>query len=90
VWVSAHADEKGTFARNVRLAKKRATTVRGALRRALGTTVTISAHPYGEVMPEDCNTGSDHADDSRGRAYNRRVEIRTRRLMTYEPPSCDP
>jgi outer membrane protein OmpA-like peptidoglycan-associated protein len=88
VWVSGHADEKGTFARNVRLAQQRADIVGGALRRRLGTGLAISVHPYGEVMPETCNTGSDHADNRTGRAFNRRAEIRTRRLLTYAEIDC--
>jgi outer membrane protein OmpA-like peptidoglycan-associated protein len=90
VFVAGHADEKGDEAGNVRLSRRRANRVEKALRKRLPKDVKIIARGYGERLPLRCNRLKDGSDDRKSRAVNRRVEIRTRRLMTAYEQVCMP
>jgi outer membrane protein OmpA-like peptidoglycan-associated protein len=70
VTVSGFTDSVGTPAYNLGLSRRRAEAVATALRARLGPGVTIRAAGFGEDRPV-----SDNGTD-RGRALNRRVEIR--------------
>jgi outer membrane protein OmpA-like peptidoglycan-associated protein len=67
--VEGHTDARGKAAYNLRLARRRATTVAEALRSELPG-VRIAVRAYGEARPVASNTTAP------GRARNRRVEIR--------------
>lgn len=74
VLVTGHTDGLGTADHNRALSERRAAAVAGALRADLGPTPTITAEGRGStepVAPETING----ADDPRGRAQNRRVQI---------------
>lgn len=75
VRVVGYTDSKGSNAFNLRLSRRRAAAVEGALRRALGTDApTLRTQGRGEADPVANNT-RDGADDPKGRARNRRVEL---------------
>jgi len=74
VRIEGHTDDKGSDAYNVRLSERRARTVARALRSALsGADVAVAGR--GEADPVAANT-VDGKDSPKGRARNRRVEIR--------------
>lgn len=75
VRIEGHTDDKGSPGYNVRLSQRRAEAVRTALRGALGgAKVTVVGR--GETEPIVGNRTADGADSPKGRARNRRVEIR--------------
>jgi outer membrane protein OmpA-like peptidoglycan-associated protein len=67
--VEGHTDARGKAAYHRRLARRRATTVAEALRSQMPG-VRIAVRAYGEARPVASNS------TARGRARNRRVEIR--------------
>jgi OmpA-OmpF porin, OOP family len=74
VLVTGHTDGIGTADYNQALSERRAAAVAGALRAELGSAPAITAEGRGStepVAPETING----ADDPRGRAQNRRVQI---------------
>ena len=76
VVVEGHTDDKGGEAYNLTLSRRRAQAVRRALRDELGRRgPALRAVGRGEAEPEVRNTTSSGADDPRGRARNRRVEV---------------
>ena len=76
VSVEGHTDSKGSPSFNVRLSLRRAQAVRRALDRAVGGDVRVTASGRGESKPVAENQTKDGSDNPRGRARNRRVEIR--------------
>jgi outer membrane protein OmpA-like peptidoglycan-associated protein len=75
VRIDGHTDDKGSPGYNVRLSKRRAQAVERALGSALGgAKVTVVGR--GEADPVASNRTKDGADSPKGRARNRRVEIR--------------
>ena len=75
VRVVGYTDSKGSDAFNDRLSRRRAAAVERALRRALGSGAPpLRTEGRGEADPVAGNT-KDGADDPRGRARNRRVEL---------------
>lgn len=76
VTVSGYTDAKGSPAYNLDLSRRRARAVADELRRRLGGgAVALTVRGLGEADPVASNTRPDGADDPRGRAKNRRVEI---------------
>lgn len=76
VSVDGYTDAKGSPAYNMRLSQRRAQAVATALRGRLGgTAITVAAHGHGSAKPIAPNTKKNGADNPRGRAENRRVEI---------------
>ena len=74
--VEGHTDSKGSPAYNRALSQRRAEAVRRALVAALGSRAPrIVAEGRGETEPVASNT-RDGKDNPRGRALNRRVEVR--------------
>jgi outer membrane protein OmpA-like peptidoglycan-associated protein len=86
VFVAGHTDAKGSDEHNVRLAKQRVAAVANELRADLPLNVKVSPRGFGERLPLLCDRRSDGSDDPEARAVNRRVEIRTRRVMTWDEP----
>ena len=77
VSIVGHTDNKGSPAYNLGLSKRRANAVRRALSAKLGGGgPRLVATGRGETQPAARNTRSDGTDNPRGRALNRRVEIR--------------
>ena len=77
VRIEGHTDSKGSDSFNVRLSQRRAKAVADALRRDLrGSAPRFVVEGRGESDPVAANTTEDGEDDPRGRARNRRVEIR--------------
>ena len=77
VTVEGHTDSRGSDSYNLALSRRRAQSVRSALLRALGEGAPrIVAAGRGESRPAAANTQRDGSDNPRGRARNRRVEIR--------------
>lgn len=70
--VVGHTDSDGADAHNLKLSKRRATTVASFLAAHLPATTTIKAVGKGETQPRATNTTKS------GRALNRRVEITAR------------
>jgi OmpA-OmpF porin, OOP family len=75
VRVEGHTDSLGSDAYNLRLSRRRAATVTGALRGLLSGR-TLRAGGYGESRPVAPNTTPSGEDNPEGRAKNRRVTIR--------------
>jgi OOP family OmpA-OmpF porin len=76
VRVEGYTDSKGSGAYNLRLSKRRAAAVAGAVRRQLGGgTPPLQARGRGEANPIAPNTKQDGSDNPRGRARNRRVTV---------------
>jgi OmpA-OmpF porin, OOP family len=76
VRVNGYTDSKGSAGYNLRLSKRRATAVAGALRRQLGAGAPpLQANGRGEANPVAPNTKKDGSDNPRGRARNRRVTV---------------
>jgi OmpA-OmpF porin, OOP family len=74
--IQGYTDSIGSVAYNLGLSKRRAESVLRALRQALGPGAPpMTAVGYGEADPVADNTNPDGADNPRGRALNRRVEI---------------
>lgn len=74
--IEGHTDSKGSKAFNLKLSRRRADAVRRALSSRLGDDgPSIRAVGRGESKPVANNT-TNGQDDPRGRARNRRVEIR--------------
>jgi outer membrane protein OmpA-like peptidoglycan-associated protein len=77
VTVEGHTDSKGTDAYNLALSRRRAEAVRRALTAELGDAAPrLRAFGRGESEPVVSNTTPDGGDSPKGRARNRRVEIR--------------
>ena len=76
VAVEGHTDSKGSPSFNNRLSRRRAEAVRRVLARRAGGDVRFAATGRGESQPVAANQRKDGSDDPRGRARNRRVEIR--------------
>lgn len=77
VRIEGHTDAKGSDAFNRRLSQQRARAVERALRRSLGGDAPkLSVQGRGEREPVAANTKPDGADSPKGRAKNRRVELR--------------
>lgn len=77
VSVQGHTDGKGPDAYNLRLSRRRAEAVRAALARALDDDPPrLRASGSGENEPVAANRRPDGSDSPKGRARNRRVEIR--------------
>lgn len=77
VSIVGHTDNKGSPGYNLGLSKRRADAVRRALSARLGAGgPRLAASGRGEAQPAARNTRSDGSDNPRGRALNRRVEIR--------------
>lgn len=74
VRIEGHTDDKGSDAYNLRLSERRAQAVRRALRGALGD-ARVTVVGRGESEPVAANR-ADGKDSPKGRARNRRVEIR--------------
>lgn len=72
VTITGYTDDVGSDGYNLGLSRRRAAAVRGELVKALGSRVAVSAVGRGEQDPVATN------DTNRGRAANRRVEIRAR------------
>jgi len=89
VYVHGHTDNIDAKGNNRRLSRARARRVRRAVLAALPTD-RPKIHPrgFGETRPLDCNKKSDGSDDRVARAYNRRVEIYTRKPTAYKKPDC--
>jgi outer membrane protein OmpA-like peptidoglycan-associated protein len=90
VFLAGHADEKGSEELNLQLSQQRIAAVQAALKPQLPHSVKLVPWPFGERTPLACNRRKDGSDDREGRALNRRVEIRTRRLMPWEARGCKP
>lgn len=76
VTVDGFTDAKGADAYNLALSQRRAEAVRGALDALVrGSGVTFTVRGRGEAAPIAPNTTKDGADNPKGRAKNRRVEI---------------
>lgn len=74
--VEGHTDDKGSEAYNLRLSRRRADAVRRVLVARLGSdSPPIRTVGRGEAEPV-ANNRTNGQDDARGRARNRRVEIR--------------
>ena len=79
VQVAGYTDSKGSNAYNLGLSRRRAQSVRRALGAVLGSGgPTLTAVGFGEAHPVASNTDKDGADNPKGRALNRRVEIHLR------------
>ncbi len=77
VTIEGHTDSKGTSSYNMGLSLRRAQAVRAVLARKLGASgPRLAASGKGETRPVVANTKPDGSDSPRGRARNRRVEIR--------------
>jgi OOP family OmpA-OmpF porin len=77
VTIEGHTDSVGTPAYNRGLSQRRADAVRQALTRALGRErPRLLATGKGESESVAANKKADGSDDPKGRARNRRVEIR--------------
>lgn len=77
VTIEGHTDSKGGDAFNVGLSLRRAQAVQRALRAGLGARAPqLRATGRGEKDPIAANTAPDGGDNPRGRARNRRVELR--------------
>lgn len=77
VSIEGHTDSKGSDAYNVSLSRRRAQAVRRALIEALGPDAPrLTTKGRGESQPVAPNTKPDGSDNPKGRALNRRVEIR--------------
>lgn len=77
VKVDGHTDSRGSDSYNRALSRRRAESVRKALSRALGQRgPRLVASGRGESRPVAGNRKPDGSDNPRGRARNRRVEIR--------------
>ena len=77
VEVEGHTDSRGSNSYNLVLSRRRAQSVRSALLRALGRDAPrLMATGRGESRPAAANARPDGSDNPRGRARNRRVEIR--------------
>jgi outer membrane protein OmpA-like peptidoglycan-associated protein len=77
VTVEGHTDSKGTDAYNLALSRRRAESVRRALSAELGDdSPRLRAVGRGESEPVAANTRPDGGDSPKGRARNRRVEVR--------------
>ncbi len=75
VRVVGYTDSKGSVAFNLRLSRRRAAAVERALSSALGADApALRPEGRGEADPVASNT-DEGADDPRGRARNRRVEL---------------
>ena len=70
VEVAGHTDSDGSATNNLGLSERRANTVRDFLVRAGASAANLSARGYGEARPIADNA------TSRGKAMNRRVELR--------------
>lgn len=69
-FVEGHTDSRGTDAYNLGLSQRRANSVARVLKSALGEQVQIEGVGKGESRPVDRN------DTDKGRAANRRVELK--------------
>lgn len=77
VRVEGHTDSRGTTSYNAGLSRRRAESVRAALGAELdGEGPRLVTSGRGERDPVAANTKPDGSDSPRGRARNRRVEIR--------------
>ena len=77
VAIEGHTDSKGSNSYNRALSQRRAESVQKALSRALGRGAPrLVASGRGESRPVAGNSKPDGSDNPRGRARNRRVEIR--------------
>lgn len=75
VRVEGYTDSKGSPAYNLRLSRRRAEAVAGALRKSLRGGPSLRTSGRGEQDPVAANT-VDGEDNPRGRAKNRRVTLR--------------
>ncbi|MFC6083475.1 OmpA family protein [Sphaerisporangium aureirubrum] len=76
VRVDGYTDAKGSNAYNLDLSLRRARAVTRVLEELLaGTGITFAPRGHGAADPVAPNTKADGADDPKGRAKNRRVEI---------------
>ncbi|MET8118502.1 OmpA family protein [Micromonospora sp. NPDC005189] len=76
VQIDGHTDSVGDDAQNLTLSRRRAQAVRDALTAALTDSgITYEINGFGETRPVAPNT-VDGKDNPKGRASNRRVEIR--------------
>lgn len=77
VTIEGHTDSKGSAAYNRGLSRRRAESVRAVLSRSLGGSAPrFVTAGRGESRPVASNTKPDGSDSARGRARNRRVEVR--------------
>lgn len=77
VAIVGHTDSRGSNAYNLRLSRRRAVSVRRALEGVLGGGAPrLRPNGKGESQPVAANAKADGSDNPRGRARNRRVEIR--------------
>ncbi|WP_176984745.1 OmpA family protein [Asanoa ishikariensis] len=77
ILIDGHTDAIGNPTDNLELSRRRAETVRIALKALLaGTSVTFKATGHGESEPIAVETTANGKDNPAGRAKNRRVEIR--------------
>lgn len=76
VRVDGYTDSKGSDAYNLRLSRRRADAVSGALEQRLRSSApTLRAAGRGEKDPVAANETKDGKDNPRGRAKNRRVTV---------------
>ncbi len=76
VLIEGHTDSKGSNAYNLKLSKKRASSVKNWL--VINSTISqdmIQAKGWGETRPIARNRNKDGSDKPQGREKNRRVEI---------------
>lgn len=77
VKVIGHTDSKGRDSSNLGLSRRRARSVEKALRMILGPKApAFRVRGRGEADPVAANTRPDGSDNPKGRAENRRVEVR--------------
>ncbi len=77
VTIEGHTDSKGGDSYNLGLSRRRAEAVRVALAPSVGGSASrLVTSGQGESRPAVANTRPDGSDSPRGRARNRRVEIR--------------
>jgi outer membrane protein OmpA-like peptidoglycan-associated protein len=75
--VEGYTDSIGSVSYNLGLSQRRAAAVERALKQTLGVGAPpMQAVGYGEADPVAANTNPEGGDNPRGRALNRRVEIR--------------
>lgn len=78
--ITGHTDSKGGTSYNLGLSKRRAVSVRDALEKLLGGDAPdFTVDGRGESDPAAANTKPNGKDNPKGRALNRRVEIRLKK-----------
>jgi outer membrane protein OmpA-like peptidoglycan-associated protein len=76
IQIDGYTDSKGSDSYNLDLSLRRARTVRDALARLIRAGLGFEVEGHGEADPVAPNNKPDGSDNPKGRALNRRVEIR--------------